>query len=391
MDIRLFWRTFFISLLIASLIGVAFLAGYYFHEQQFRAQQFPLLQEAYAILERHGLKEPPESPKMEYGMIQGMLQAYDEPHTIFLEPQQHELASQALEGKFGGIGAQLDIDKDGNWILFPYPDSPAKEAGIQDGDRLLKIEELVVTKHLNEDGIKSAIRGPINKNILLTIGRAPDYTPIEVAVKREEFPLPSVTWRLDFNHPWIGIIDINLIAASTADEIQQAVIELKGDNATHFILDLRDNPGGLLTAGVDIARLFLDKGVLMEQQYRDKNIERFKVNRRGPLTDLPLIVIINGGSASAAEIAAGALKAHKRADLIGEPSFGKDTIQLIFELEDGSSIRVTSAKWWIPGLESAIGENGLQPDILISPGEEGNGDDILQAAVNYWLERVNLE
>ena len=391
MDKNLFLRSFVISLLIASVVSAAFLAGYFYHEHQFQSQPFSLLQEAHAILVNHGLKEIPEKPQLEYGMIRGMLQAYDEPHTIFMEPQQHELASQALEGKFGGIGAQIRFDETGNWVLFPFPDSPAEAAGIQDGDRLLKIEEMVVTQDFTEDSITSAIRGPVNKKILLTIGRAPDYAAIEVAVKREEIPLPSVTWHLDLSQPWIGIIDINLIAASTPDEIKKAVKELEADHATHFILDLRDNPGGLLTAGVDVARLFLREGVIMEQQYRDQGIEDFTVNQPGPLSDLPLVILINGGSASAAEITAGSLQSNQRADLIGESSFGKDTIQLIFELEDGSSIRVTSAKWWIPSLETNIGETGLLPDLPVSVPEGEPGDPILRAAVNYWLEQAGSE
>jgi carboxyl-terminal processing protease len=391
MDKNIFLRSFVISLLIASLVSAAFLAGYFFHEHQFQSQPFSILQEAHAILVTHGLKDIPEKPPLEYGMIQGMLQAYDEPHTIFMEPQQHELASQALEGKFGGIGAQIRFDESGNWVLFPFPDSPAEAAGIQDGDRLLKIEGMAVTQDLTADGIKSAIRGPVNKKIQLTIGRAPDYAAVEVAVKREEIPLPSVTWHPDTSQPWIGIIDINLIAASTTDEIKKAVKELEADGATHFILDLRDNPGGLLTAGVDVARLFLKEGLIMEQQYRDQGKETFKVNQPGPLSDLPMLVLINGGSASAAEIAAGALQANQRSVLIGEPSFGKDTIQLIFELEDGSSIRVTSAKWWIPGLETEIGGNGLQPELSVSVPEGEPGDPILRAAVNYWLEQAASE
>jgi carboxyl-terminal processing protease len=179
----------------------------------------------------------------------------------------------------------------------------------------------------------------------------------------------------------VGIIKVNLIAASTPDEIQQAVADLQARGATHYVLDLRDNPGGLLTAGVDIARLFLDEGIVMQQQYRGKDVETYEVKRPGPLNDIPLAVLINHGSASAAEIAAGALQLHRRAPLIGSPSFGKDTIQLVFVLQDDSSLRVTSARWWIPGLEPAVGDAGLQPDIPVTPSDDPNIDTALQAAI----------
>ncbi len=149
--------------------------------------------------------------------------------------------------------------------------------------------------------------------------------------------------------------------------------DLQQRGATAFVLDLRDNPGGLLDAGVDIARLFLKEGSVMQQQYRGQEVKTFEVEKPGPLADLPLAVLINHGSASAAEIAAGALQAHRRATLIGEPSYGKDSIQLVFTLQDGSSLHVTSAQWWIPGLQKPVGEQGLQPDILIDPAGSAGG------------------
>ena len=153
------------------------------------------------------------------------------------------------------------------------------------------------------------------------------------------------------------------------------------------MLDLRDNPGGYLTAGVDIARLFLKEGIVMQQQYRDQEVETYEVEKPGPLANIPLAVLINHGSASAAEIAAGALQARKRAPLVGVPSFGKDTIQLVFTLADRSSLRVTAARWWVPGLESPLENTGLQPDILVDSADQASSPDpILQAAVQYLLE-----
>jgi carboxyl-terminal processing protease len=196
---------------------------------------------------------------------------------------------------------------------------------------------------------------------------------LEFKIKRAEIPLPSVTWHLDADSPEVGVIEINLIAASTADEVKKAVEDLKTRQARFYVLDLRNNFGGLLTAGVDIARLFLRDGTIIENQYRDQEVEVYRVERPGTYIDLPLVVIVNENTASSAEIIAGALKVHQRAQIVGAPTYGKDSIQLVFDLEDGSSLHVTAARWWVPGLEPPIGKGGLQPDIpaVTTPDQSG--------------------
>jgi carboxyl-terminal processing protease len=382
-----FLRTLTFTLLLILLIVVSFLAGYVYHERLIAKVTLPLLTQAYSILVEHGLKDPPLPPALEYGMIRGMLQAYDDPYTTFVEPPQNELQTNALEGRFGGIGVQLINDSQGFWALVPFPDSPASKAGIKEGDRLLAVDDLPISSQTPVDTIQSAIRGRVGDRVKLTIGRAPNFEPLVFEIVREEIPLPSVTWYLDLDQPSVGVIKVNLIAASTPEEIQNAVEDLNLRGAKYYILDLRDNPGGYLTAGVDIARLFLNDGIIMQQQYRQKDVETYKVSKPGPLTEVPLAVLINHGSASAAEIAAGALQAQKRAPLVGIPSFGKDTVQLVFTLEDGSSLRVTAAHWWIPDLKVPIAGNGLQPDISVDPVDSSTSNDpILLAAIQYLLE-----
>jgi carboxyl-terminal processing protease len=377
-----FIRSFLLTLLLVVLVIGAFFAGYLFNQQRSDGQTYALLDEAQTILINHGLKAPPANPNLEYGMIRGMLQAYNDPYTIFLEPPQNELESNRLEGKYGGIGAQLEQDSQGNWMLYPYAESPARLAGLQDGDRLISVDDAPITPQTTADVLQAALRGPVGEKVKLTVGRAPDYAPLTYTITRQEIALPSVTWRLATEEPRLGVVKVNVVAASTTGEIQRAIEDLQQRGATAFVLDLRDNPGGLLDAGVDIARLFLEDGVVMQQQYRGQDVKTFEVDKPGPFKDLPLAVLINQGSASAAEIAAGALQARERAPLIGEPSFGKDSIQLVFTLKDGSSLHVTSAKWWIPGLDPPVGENGLQPDILVDPaGSSAENDPYLQAAI----------
>jgi carboxyl-terminal processing protease len=388
MMLKIFLRTFLLTLLATLLATGAFYAGYLFRQQQEASQVFPVLDEAFSVLVAHGIKDPPPAPAMQYGMIRGMLQAYDDPYTVFLEPPQNELEGNRLEGSYGGIGAQVEKDAQGYWVLYPFAEGPARQAGLQDGDRVLEVDGQAITAETPQDTLLAALRGPVGSEVRLSIGRAPAFQPMPFRIRRAEIPLPSVTSRIYAAEPRLGVIKVNLIAASTAEEIQKAVAELQQRGATHFALDLRDNPGGLLDAGVDIARLFLKDGAVMQQQYRGQAVKTFEVEEPGPLADLPVVVLINHGSASAAEIAAGALQARQRAELIGETSFGKNTIQLVFTLQDGSSLHVTSAQWWLPGMELPRDGQGLQPDLPIDAANAAPAgtDAYLQAAVRSLFE-----
>jgi carboxyl-terminal processing protease len=359
---------------VVLCLSAGFAAGYLFRNSvSAQETDWPILGQAYEILKNHGLKEMPPESVLEYGAIRGLLQAYNEPYTQFIEPPQHELEGNSLHGSFGGIGVRLGHDPQGFWVLYPQPDSPASRAGIQEGDRLLKVEDLLVDPETSQDTIEAALRGPVRQKVRLTTARKPDFSPVERSIERAEIPLPSVTWHLDPGEPRLGIIEVNLIAASTPEEIQKAVKEMQSRGASAFILDLRENFGGLLKAGIDTARLFLNDGVVIQQQYRGKPTETFRVEKPGPLAEIPMVIVVNDHTASAAEIVAGSLQAQGRAMVIGTPTYGKDTVQLIFDLEDGSSLHVTAARWWVPGLEPPLAEHGLQPDILVeeepsSPG-----------------------
>ncbi len=375
-----FKRSFALTLLISIIVTAAFFTGYQSHARQVESPGLPVLFEAYELLTAYGLKEPPAEPALEYGMIRGMLQAYSEPYTSFFEPAQHELSSNSLQGSFGGIGASLTKDSEEFFILLPYPDGPAARAGILDGDRIISVDKLPVTPEMDREMVEAALSGKVGSRTYLVFARPPDYTTHEASIERVEIALPSVTWYLAPGEARLGVIKVNLIAATSKDEIQRAVNDLQKRGAQAFALDLRDNYGGLLTSGIEIARLFLKEGTIIEQQYKGKPVEQYRVDKPGPLVDIAIVVLVNHNTASAAEIVAGALKAHDRAILIGSATYGKDTIQLVYELSDHSSMHITAAQWWVPGLEPAIGKGGLQPDIIVSD-ENTTGDPILQAAI----------
>jgi carboxyl-terminal processing protease len=379
-----FRRSFLLTLSISLLILVAFFGGYLLRDwQQRQYATFPIFEEAHQLITDHALRPIPTGQALEYGAIRGLIQSYgsavNDPHTSFLEPPQAELESNTLAGKFGGIGVRLSNDADGNYVLYPFPDGPAKEAGIQDGDRLLAVDDLSVTPQTPVDQVTAAVRGPVGQKVAVTVGRAPDYEPISYDIKREEVALPSVTYHLDADEPRLGVIEVNAMASTTVPEILKSAEDLQTRGATALALDLRNNGGGLLDVGIAVAEIFLKDGVVIEQQYRGQDVETFKVGQPGELSEIPLVVLINGGTASAAEIVAGALQARGRAQLIGETSYGKNTIQLVYELSDKSSLHVTAAEWWVPGLDAPRPGKGLTPDIPAASGQ--TPDAGIQAAI----------
>lgn len=374
---------FFIIIIFLGYIG-AFLSGFFLKDYfSPETTDFPILNQAYQILINHAYSPLPEPKKLEYGMIRGLLESSADPYATFQEPVQHELETNNLQGSFGGIGVEFNYDSDRNLLIFPIGNGPAAKAGIIKGDRLLQVDQLMVNTDTSLDQIKAAIRGPIGESVNILVYRSQLEPILEFAITREVIHLPSVTWRISPDDAAIGIIKINIIAESTPQEILDAVSQLQLEGAEKFILDLRDNGGGLLTAGVDIARLFLKDGNIIQQQYRGDNVETFRAITPGALSNIPLVILINENTASAAEIIAGALQSNNRAVLIGSNSFGKDSIQLIFDLDDGSSLHITAAKWWLPNLDHPVSEGGLAPEIKVTQGENLL-DVILNSAVDYY-------
>jgi len=382
-----FKQTFAFTFVAAICIAVAFFAGYLVNAANSSSADLPILHEAYSILREHGLKPMPAAPALEYGMARGMTEAYGDPFTRFVEPPQHELETNSLQGKFGGIGVRVGTDSAGNYVLYPFPDGPALKAGILEGDRLLGVDDLFVTSETPVDTISAAIRGPVGDKVTIKVGRLPDYVPVDIQIKREEIALPTVTWHLDAGQPRLGVIEVNLIGETTPGEIRRAVEDMQGRGAAAYALDLRNNGGGLLKEGINIARLFLRDGVVIEQQYRGEKVESYTVKEAGLFVEIPLVVLINENTASAAEIIAGAIQAHGRGKLIGATTYGKNTIQMVFDLEDGSSLHVTAAQWWIPGLEFPKEGHGLVPDLPVEAGEEGKPDPAIAVAIQELLSK----
>ena len=296
-----------LAVLAVFTVMLSFSAGYLVRALFPSGQEgFPLLAQAYGILVDHAYDPVPEGPGIEYGMIRGMVEAYGDPFTSFSEPVQHELQTNDLEGGFGGIGVRMERGPAGGVFLYPFADGPAALAGLLPGAQLVAVDDLAVGATTDLDSIRAALRGPEGSRVHIDVLQGSSPAPASFSITREKVALPSVTWRTAAGQHNIGIIEVNLMADTAADEILRAVSSLKAQGADSFVLDLRNNGGGLLDAGIACARLFLADGVVIEQQYRGQDIVSYEVDSPVELAGLPLIARINHGKASAAEICAGA-------------------------------------------------------------------------------------
>ena len=371
--------TFISSLLLAG----AFFTGYYTHSVNAGiVAQYPLLIEAEQLISKNYLGELPTEQEFEYSMIRGLVEEIDDPYTFFVEPQRAELDSDERAGAFGGIGSTLSQNEQGQFVLEPFRDSPAASAGILAGDLLLAVDDVTLTAENSVDDVVALVRGEVGTDVQLEVQTGEDESRV-VTIERQNFEIPSTTWRVLEQDATIGLIDANRFSQRTPDEIELALEELGAAGATRLILDLRSNRGGLLDASVDVAGLFLDGGVVLFEERRDRPEKTFEAESRTPAADIPMVILIDNGSASAAEIVAGALRDRGRAPLIGQASFGKGSVQLVFELEDGSSLHITNARWMTPA-RTPIDGVGLEPDIILPTEQSEAASDVaIDRAIEY--------
>jgi len=311
------------------------------------------------------------SKKMFYGAIKGMVASLDDPYTFFLTPEENKQSKDDLQGKFEGIGAQLGIKDNRIIVVAPLKNSPAEKAGVKAGDFINKVDNNS-TKEWKLTYAVSKIRGPKGTKVKLTLER--DGKEFEIIITRDQINVSSIEISFEKN---TAILKINQFGENTINEWDKAIFEIKNKwikrEIKGIILDLRDNPGGYLEASIYLASEFLPLGKLVVSQESTNSMKKdYKVLRQGELLDIPLVVLINKGSASASEILAGALRDHKRAKIVGEKSFGKGSIQEAVDLKEGAGIHITIAKWILPQGDW-INNKGIEPEIKIENNiKEGN-------------------
>ena len=311
------------------------------------------------------VKQPLNDREQTYTAIQGMLANLDDPFTRLLKPEQYRSLQVNTSGELTGVGLQIAIDPQTNTltVVAPIAGSPADKAGIQPLDRILKIDG-TPTSELSLDEAATRMRGRIGTPVTLTLGREGRDAAEEIQLVRDRIALNPVYAELQSpeNLP-VGYIRLSQFSANATEEVARAIDRLEQQGAAAYILDLRNNPGGLLQAGIEIARLWLDSGTIVYTVNRQGILGSFEASGEA-LTGDPLIVLVNKGTASASEILAGALQDNGRAQLVGENTFGKGLIQSLFDLSDGSGLAVTVAKYETPNHKD-INKLGIAPDLVV--------------------------
>lgn len=343
-------------------------------------RDFDVFWEAWERLESNFIGDLPTSKEMTYGAIRGVIAQLNDPYTVFVEPVARQEERESLQGTFGGIGASLTRPEEGgNVILTPIPGNPAEIAGILSGDILLAVDGRQITAGMTIEEVANLIRGEKGTTVTLTILHIGASQPLDIAVIRADILIPSVTFRLLAEDETIGYIQLTRFSGESSNEVRQAIVNLREQGAQELVLDLRGNGGGLLDAAVAVADHFLSEGPILHQQSRDEGERVYTASGEALAPDIPLVVLVDSGTASASEIVAGALQDQGRATLIGSSkTFGKGSVQLVYDLSDGSSVHVTSARWFTPD-RNQIDQLGLQPDILVEVTQEAidNGRDVV--------------
>ena len=342
----------------------------------------------WSVVRQQVLKQPLDNPESAYKTVEKMLASLNEPFTRFLRPEQYRSLQVNTSGELTGVGLQIALNpKTGQLeVVAPIAGSPAEKAGIQSRDRILKIDGIPTTQ-LTLDEAAAKMRGPAGSKVLLIVER--DGSPKEVQVARGRIAVNPVVAQLQTSPSGaeIGYIRLVQFNANATAEVAHAIASLEKQGADSYILDLRNNPGGLLQSGIEIARLWLNEGTIVytvNRQGIQGNFEAFG----SALTRDPLVVLVDRGTASASEILAGALQDNGRAKIVGEKTFGKGLIQSLFELSDGSGMAVTVAKYETPNHRD-IHKQGIVPDLSVAT-DRLSRDQIATAADPQYIAAVEL-
>lgn len=327
-----------------------------------------------------------DDTKMYYGALKGLVESLEDPYTRFVEPKALEEENMEMEGEYGGLGIYM-ASRDGRTIVIaPIDDTPADRAGIKPLDEIIKVDEKNVMG-MESDEVVKMLRGPAGKPVTIQIRRKNVDKLIPVKIVREVIKIKTV--RMEMLGDGIAYIKLNHFNLKTDGEVRAAIKKATEKKAKGIIMDLRNNPGGLLDVCVDVTSQFIPKGVVVGMKGRFDKANDILSAKEGRANNLPLVVIVNEGSASAAEIFAGAVKDHKRGTIVGMKTFGKGSVQTLFNLPDGSGIYVTIARYHTPS-GFVLDHKGLQPDIKVEgePKKDKKEDKQLQKALGVLRQKI---
>ena len=401
-----------LTIVVIALIGGVFYFGYSFgfkkgtekpqtliirgvsnieNGQIIKDVDFSLFWESWKILKDKFVDaEKVNDQTLVYGAISGLLNSLKDPHTIFMPPTDTKKFNEDISGEFSGIGAEIGIRNDQLVVISPLKDTPAERAGLKAGDKIFKIDDKDAI-NLNVDEAVKLIRGPKQTKVILTILRNGWEKAQEISIIRDVIQIPTLD--LEMKDSDIAYLRLYNFYENAPFLFYQAAVKTALKNPKGMILDLRNNPGGYLEVAVNLAGWFLNSGdIVVAEEFRSGKKDEFKANGNGFFKDIPMVTLINEGSASASEILAGALRDNRNIKLIGKKSFGKGTVQELQQLKDGSSIKITIAHWLMPN-GGLIDKNGIIPDYDINITEEDakNGKDPqLEKAMEILKSQIKL-
>jgi len=355
-------------------------------------EELKVFTDVLGLLQKEYVEET-KSEDLVYGAIKGMLETLD-PHSAFLPPKMYKEMQEETKGRFEGIGIEITLKEGVLTVVSPIEDTPAFKAGIQAGDQIIKIEG-EVTKNLTLMESVKRLRGPKGSKVTITIMREGFSKPREFTLTREVIPIRSVRHEiLEKNYGYIRVFQFQEKTSSEFDKAIKALEETSQGGLKGLILDLRNNPGGLLDQAVKVSDRFIESGLIVSVEGRREDSKmKFNAHPQGDnLSHYPLVVLVNGGSASGAEIVAGAIQDHGRGIILGTQTFGKGSVQTIFSLKDGSGLRLTTARYYTPSGRS-IQAKGISPNIIVKPAipEEEKTAPPPKAIAEKDLERHLIE
>lgn len=336
-------------------------------------------------LVNHDFIEPVSTTQLVDGAIRGVVEALDDPYSVYMDPKMYKELKTSISGSFGGVGITVGMRNDHITVIAPLKGTPAYEAGIKAGDVIAQIDGKDVLD-MDMDSAVSMMRGKVGTKVKLTIVREGENKPLNFELTREEITYPSVEGKL-LKDERIAYIQLHQFNTNSPEELEKTIKDLGKDNFDGTILDLRGDPGGDLQACVAIAQYFVPKGKVVSIKYRSGEKEDHYSS--GPTLDKPLVVLINGSSASASEILAGAVKDTKAGKLIGTKTFGKGVVQSIFDLNNSAGLKLTTAKYFTPN-GNDIHKKGIAPNIEVADPEI-DLDDISNPAVDTQFAKAVSE
>lgn len=331
---------------------------------QDQPEEFDVFWQVWQIAHRNFIdKDVLDTTELTYGAINGLIQSLgDEGHTRFLTPEQVKQQRTNIAGKFSGIGAQVGQEDGLPVIVAPFDGSPAQAAGIQSGDIIIEVDGIDVTGiSLNET--IGMIRGEKGTQVVLTVFRPELNESLEITITRDDIKVPAANWNM-IPGTDVALIRLSQFSANLDDNLVESVEEAKAAGATKLVLDVRNNPGGLLEQAVRVTSEFLTEGNVLIQENADGSREPFPVRSNGVAPEIPIMVLINQGTASSSEIFAGAIQDHERGTVIGETSFGTGTVLRPFELQDGSALLLGTSQW-LTADGRLIRKQGIEPDVVV--------------------------